>query len=444
MVADEAWFPEATGWDVHHFYRALDHLQAHAEEVASAIHASCVKGEEADVDGLMLRLIDTTSSCFETDLADPDPDMGDEEEDEDPDEPEPEPGLRKRGKSKDHRADKPQVVIGMACDGFGRPLHHEVFPGNTSDHRVTVRLAAAASAAAPGSRVVVGCDAGMGSASNLVAVDELGLDRVSGVPVRVLKLAEEFLSRAGRWRKHPDKPHFMVRVGELTAAESPTGRAELLVATRNMRDRQRVLAKLKRDGTKVRQALQKNNDCDAHGRPVCQLLSNPGLSRFVTTTPKTGKLTFDKRRMEQEKRRAGVKVVRSTLVDLDPVVSLRVYDSLLDVERGFRDLKGTIQLRPMHHRKPSRIRAHVLVCMLALRVLRDLEIRTTRSFAELRKLFRKVHATQLAGPTATHWQRPPWSEEAAEVLSALGLEGGPEVWGIEATDRGSNAGEGRD
>lgn len=220
-VAQEAWFPEGEGWDVHHFYRALDVLDTHADEVTEVIRKAAAAREEPDADGLVLRLVDTTSSYMETDEDDAEraaveageaPDVtGDEREaeaevevevegEEDP--------LRMRGKSKDHRPNKPQVVVGMVCDGRGQPVAHRVYAGNTNDQKVTLDVVRLTQATWPEGRVVVDADSGMGGTPNLKGLDELRVDRVTGVPLRVLAKAEEMLRRPGRWRQHPTKKHF--------------------------------------------------------------------------------------------------------------------------------------------------------------------------------------------------------------------------------------------
>lgn len=78
------------------------------------------------------------------------------------------------------------------------------------------------------------------------------------------------------------------------------------------------------------------------------------------------------------------------------------------------------------------------MCMLALRVLRSLELRTGRTLRQLRKVFGPHRATQLEGPMARHWQRPPWSEDAADVLSKLEIAEVPTMWGVEPLAAGSN------
>lgn len=83
----------------------------------------------------------------------------------------------------------------------------------------------------------------------------------------------------------------------------------------------------------------------------------------------------------------------------------------------------------MHHRATRRIQAHVLVCSLALMVLRELEHRTGATFADIKKVFRRVHATQLQQGHTTFWQREEWTPEAAAMLAAIGADQGPRTWG---------------
>jgi hypothetical protein len=77
------------------------------------------------------------------------------------------------------------------------------------------------------------------------------------------------------------------------------------------------------------------------------------------------------------------------------------YKNLLEAERGFRDLKSTLELRPVYHRLEPRIRAHVLLCWLALLLIRVAERRTGRSWPTLARELGRLHAVNLTGPTGT-------------------------------------------
>ena len=417
-VRDEAWLPEAASWDVHPFYRALDVLDEHADEITDAL-ARAMASQLTPAE-LRLLLIDTTSSYFET-LVD-DVEAGVAEAGEVP--------LRRRGHSKDHRADAPQVVVGLVTTADGVPLRHGVYPGNMSDQAITVELAERAAADVPGSRVVIACDSGMGGGPNLAALDARGLDRVSGVPFRSLAFAdEELLSRAGRWRNHPTNPEMTWRAHLVPAEESPSGRAEWWIATRNAKDARRQRAAIGKHVSLVEATLSRDDHHDGHGRPTCKALSKPALARFVTV--RGTRLVVDRERVAHEQRWAGVKVLRSTLADLDPLVSLSAYTSLHLAEDQFRNLKGPLALRPMYHRAPRRVRAHVLVCMLALACLRWVESKVGAPFSHVHKAFRTVQAVQVEHGRTRHWQRSEWSDDARRMLTAMGIPEGRVSWGAE-------------
>ena len=413
-IADEAWFPEADGWDVHLFYRALDFLDAHHDEVRAGLAQAATASAEPE--DLRLLLTDTTSTYFDTEADDTDRDDA----------------LRLRGHSKDHRPDRPQVLVGLTCASNGRVLHHEVLPGNTSDQKVTVDLVDAARARLPGARVVAVCDAGMGGSPNLAALDERGVDRVTGVPLRVSKVAEEaVLARPGRWRRHPDKPQVSWRLVELDAASSPSARAELWIATRNANEAAARKVVIDRHVDRVEAILARSDRYDEHDTHVCGLLTHPTLRRYVRRSADGHRVLLDRDAIARERRRSGVKVIRSTLIDLDPLVSLDAYEALQKVERNFRTLKGAVRLRPVFHHVPRRVRSHVLVCMAALVVMQEIEHRTGRSFTDLRRLFRGIRATQLEQGTARFWVRGELPSDVESILTTLGSRPGAASWGAE-------------
>lgn len=441
----EAWFPEAEGWQVQHFYRSMDLLDAHLDEVMAAIGraARAAVPEES----LSLILIDTTSSYFESDLDDVERhgiaeewvafDAGDGPQ---PGEPRPQvvndPPMRMRGHSKDHRPREPQVKVGLCTGANGELVHVEVVPGNTSDQRLTLGLVHQARAALGGLRLAVAMDSGMGGGPNLRALDELEppMDRVSAVPLRLSKFAEDnLLAKAGRWAKHPYKPGWNYRVLEVDADASPSKRAEVWIATRNGPEARRQRRLLDKEVARVTEALAQDSRVDGHGHPVCKLLANPKRRRLVRVASRGNHLVLDRDRIRIERRRAGVHVIRSTVTDLPAEASLRAYDTQRGIEDQFRMCKGPLRLRPMHHRAERRIRAHVVICVLALMVLRELERRTGRHFHDLKKLFAPVRAVHVEQGNLTFWQREAWSPEAAAVLEQLEIGQGPVAWGSKTT-----------
>jgi len=122
-------------------------------------------------------------------------------------------------------------------------------------------------------------------------------------------------------------------------------------------------------------------------------------------------------------------LLRTTLVDRDPVEILDAYQALLTVEENFRIFKGPLKLRPMHHRLGRRIEAHVTLCVLALVVLRELELRTGLNHRKLVELFGPIKTTLTEHGQTRFWQRNEWPEQATQVLEALRIDPGPVTWG---------------
>ena len=439
-VHDTVWFPEAESWDVHQFYRALDVLDQHADELSKVLTEGSSRRIPADE--LRLLLIDTTSSFFASDLDDAERaavasewaayDTGEREAP--PTEPRPqvvnEPPVRMRGHSKDHRPNQPQVVIGLIAGKGGRVLRHKVYPGNRQDQRVAADLLQDARELAPRGRVAIVTDSGMGGEPNLARIDELQppVDRITAVPLRTLKKAEEVLSRPGRWRQHPTKPHLTLRVVELEGS-SRSGRPEVFVATRNATSADRQLRTLERNVARVQSLLSKDDGVDEHGVATCKMLAKPAQKRLVRVSANGRRMILDQDAIRRERRLAGVRLLRTTLTDLEPTAIVDAYQGLLAVEDDFRQFKGPLMLRPMHHRRADRIRAHVLVCVLALAVKQEVERLSGLAFAEVERLLKSVTAAKMRDGSREFWMRGEWPEDAVPLLEKLGVRRGPRTWG---------------
>jgi transposase len=86
------------------------------------------------------------------------------------------------------------------------------------------------------------------------------------------------------------------------------------------------------------------------------------------------------------------------------------YKQLLEVERGWRDMKTTLDLRPAYHRREDRIRAHILLCWLALLLIRIAETRTGHTWTTLRTEVERIHVGVFTGTAGTFRQRTELSQ----------------------------------
>lgn len=113
--------------------------------------------------------------------------------------------------------------------------------------------------------------------------------------------------------------------------------------------------------------------------------------------------------------------------DLSPAEAVRRYKSLADIERGFRILKSDIEIAPVHHRLPDRIRAHALICFLALVLYRVMRLRlkakghsaSPRTALDLLARIQK-HTTHIGAQTFTGISRS--QPEQLSLFHALDIE----------------------
>ena len=136
---------------------------------------------------------------------------------------------------------------------------------------------------------------------------------------------------------------------------------------------------------------------------------------------------IDRAKVAAEERLDGKYLLSTSDPDLTAEDVALGYKNLLEAERGFRDLKSTLELRPVFHRLEPRIRAHVLLCWLALLLIRVAERRTGQTWRRIALELGRLHAVTLTGPPAPS-SRPPSSPTAqAGILRACELTPPPRI-----------------
>jgi hypothetical protein len=399
-------------------YRAMDWLL----EVRGPLERA-VFDAAAEVLGLEIDLLffDTTSTYFQVEEADapvardqrgnPVPDGEDEVRT---------AGFRTWGKSKDHRDDLPQIVIGMAVTRDGIPLRAWCWPGNTSDSAL-IRQVKDDLRGWTLSKVVWVADRGFTSAENRRYLRKGGNHYIIGERLRSGSAeAGAALSRQGRYQDVAEN----LRVKEVRIAEderfvichSPEG------AERDAAIRARMTAQLKEliDGT---DALSKDKRAELRG----VISTKPGLNRYLRVTP-GGLLRIDAGRAKAEENLDGKYLLRTSDPKMTAEDIALGYRQLLEVERSWRDLKQVIDLRPVYHRKEERIRAHVILCWLALLLARVAENACGQTWPELRRQLDRIAVGTFTGPAGTFRQRTEITPPQHDILGKLGIDPPPRIY----------------
>ena len=159
-------------------------------------------------------------------------------------------------------------------------------------------------------------------------------------------------------------------------------------------------------------------------------------ARCATTPPSgatcarhpTGRLQIDRAKISRRGQSLDGKYLLSTS---DPDLSAEDvalgYKNLLEAERGFRDLKTTLELRPVFHRLEHRIRAHVLLSWLALLLIRVAERHTDHTWRRIALELGRLHLVTLTGPTGTFAQTTQLTATQAELFNACAVTPPPRI-----------------
>jgi len=328
-------------------------------------------------------------------------------------------GFRTFGKSKDHRDDLPQVVIGMAVTRTGIPVRAWCWPGNTGDSAL-IRQVKNELRDWTLARIVWVADRGFASAENRRFLRRGAHHYIIGERLRSgSACAKAALARAGRYQTVAEG----LRVKEVRIAEgerfvicyNPEG------AARDAAVRARLLARL----TEMIAASDKLSPLKrAELRGV--LSTRPGLARYLRVTA-GGLLRTDEAALKAEERLDGKYLLRSSDPELSAADIALGYKQLSEVERGWRDMKQVIDLRPVYHRKEERIRAHVVLCWLALLLTRVTETTCEDTWPNLRRELEKIKVGTFKGPAGTFRQRTEITASQRAILGKLKLAEPPRI-----------------
>jgi transposase len=418
-ASEDVVIPGLAAMDDDQAYRAMDLLvEADVQgEVQQAVFFAVADLLNLEVD---LLFFDTTSTYFERD----EPDGQGEGEDEGV------AGFRAWGKSKDHRDDLPQIVIGLAVTREGIPVRCWCWPGNTTDATVLAQVRDDLRGWKLG-RVITVVDRGFSSAENLAYLRRGGGHYIAGMRMRDGNpLVAQALARQGRYQRVRD--NLRVKEVRLDATD-----VRFVIchnpdqATRDQAQRQTAVARIEAELARIRAQRERDRAKPsakararaeaAHVKAECELRDHPTLGRWIRQLT-SGRLVIDRAKVKTEARLDG----KYLLAVSDPHITAEDaalgYKNLLEAERGFRDMKSTLLLRPVFHRLERRIRAHVLLCWLALLLTRVAERASGQSWRRIERETSRLAQVTLAGEAGTIAQTTPLKPTQRAIYQALSIQ----------------------
>src|SRR6266568_149770 len=329
-------------------------------------------------------------------------------------------GFRSYGKSKDHRDDLPQIVIGMAVTRTGIPVRVWCWPGNTTDSAL-IRQVKHDLRDWTLARVIWVADRGFASAANRRWLRRGDHHYIIGEKLRSGSAeATAAPSRQGRYQEVAGN----LRVKEVRIAED-----ERFVICYNPDQADRDAAVRTRLLAQLEELIANSDRLTATKRAERRgvISTKPGLHRYLRVTP-GGLLRVDKQAIKTETNLDGKYLLRCSDPHLSAEDIALGYKQLLEVERGWRDMKQVIDLRPVYHRKEDRIRAHVILCWLALLLVRVAETTTGATWPGLRHQLERIKLGTFTGPAGSFRQRTEITTTQRAILAKLELPEPPRVY----------------
>jgi len=293
--------------------------------------------------------------------------------------------LRAFGMNKETGGIARQFVMGVVQTAEGLPLMHTVHPGNVAETKTLQAMLATVLQRFPIERVILVADRGLLSLDNIGALTELAkeggrtLEFILAVPARRYgELVETFRGLAfdaeGLAEATFAGHRLIVAHDRLRAAEQGDARRARITELEAMAEK--MVGRLDAQDAGATAQGRRASDRGAYSR-FTRAVAEAEMTRFLKADLTADRFSWsvDEDAVAKAQLFDGTLALITNTTDISPAEAVARYKGLADIERGFRVLKSDIEIAPVHHRLPDRIRAHALICFLALTLYRVMRMR---------------------------------------------------------------------
>jgi hypothetical protein len=293
--------------------------------------------------------------------------------------------LRAYGMNKETGGIARQFVMGVVQTAEGLPLMHTVHPGNVAETKTLQAMLASVLQRFPIERVILVADRGLLSLDNIGALTALAqdggrtLEFILAVPARRYgELVETFrgftFDAEGLTEASFAGHRLIVAHDPLRAAEQGEARRARIAELEAMAEK--MVGKLDAQDAGATPQGRRASDRGAYSR-FTRAVAEAEMTRFLKADLTADRFSWsvDEEAEAEAELFDGTLALITNTADIGPAEAVARYKGLADIERGFRVLKSDIEIAPVHHRLPDRIRAHALICFLALTLYRVMRMR---------------------------------------------------------------------
>ena len=324
--------------------------------------------------------------------------------------------LKKNGYSKDMKFNQPQVVLGLLATEEGLPVDYEVYPGNQFEGETLKTAIDNIRKSYDLKHVVFTADSAMLSKDNLALLDKLEVAYIIGARIKNLTAAwtREVLDTGSYESGESDAPYQRIREWDYGDGRRLIVTYSQKRADKDRHDREKAVEKLR-----AKIAINKNPEL---------LISNYGYKRFLRIEG-DAKIVLEEKKLEQAARWDGLHGIVTSASELPASEAIEQYKKLWQIEDCFRVAKHDLRVRPIFHWTPARVRAHILICFLALVCIRCLAYRVRLRFeamspARIVRTLNSVQASVLRDTSTNRRYVLPSriSEDARKLYTTMALK----------------------
>ena len=371
-------------FDLQYFYRTLDLISDHQQSLKETLFKSQrnLFSERLDV-----VFYDVTTLYFDSQV-------------------EKENSLRQKGYSKDGKAHKTQVVLGLLVDKMRNPITYHIYQGNTYEGKTMLDALADLKNKFTVDQVIVVADSAMIDSDNRSYIEQsesmtyiLG-DRIKNLPK---KISNELISKQNHKPFSEENNLFTYHELEHNGRRIICTYSEKR-AKKDRFEREKLVEKAQKlleNTSQLKQSKKK------------------GAGRFIKQDNQE-KYTLDIEKIKEDEKWDGFKALATT-TKLAPMEVIEKYADLFEVEHAFRSLKSQLRVRPMFHWTNKRIEGHIALCFIAYVILNNLRLATSLSEKELVRTIDKMQLSKIQDKKEkTHfYMRSPICSSQQKLIDTL-------------------------
>lgn len=372
--------------DLQYFYRTLDVLAKHQHALKKHLFEQrrSLYSQELDV-----VFYDVTTLYFDSQK-------------------EVEGNIRHKGYSKDGKAHKTQVVLGLLVDKLRNPITYHIYQGNTYEGHTMTDALKDMKENFPVDRVIVVADSAMIDKDNRDFMEENGFDYILGDRLKNLPghVKNKLLDAANHQSIASGNDKFTYAISQYKGRKIFCTYSSKR-ARKDAQERDKLIEKARKwleEPSKYKQAKKR------------------GAGRFLQTDQEGIPKELDQEKIKADARFDGYKAIATT-TDLSVKQIISRYGDLYEVEHAFRTLKSQLEIRPIYHWTNRRIEGHIAMCFLAYTFLNYLRNKTALSYKTLVKALDRMQMSEIEEEGNQHhlYMRSALKEEEHIILKHLKL-----------------------